>query len=67
MANDRRQSTDSTPEIRLTAGKQIGLRVPARMGAQLEAMARRENNGVSAVIRRLLTAALADDGHNEAA
>jgi hypothetical protein len=66
MANDRRQSTDSTPEIRSTAGKQIGLRVPARMGAQLEALAQRENNGVIAVIRRLLTLALAEHG-NEAA
>ena len=38
--------------------KQIGIRVPAALGKRLEAQAQRENNHVSAVTRRLLTAAL---------
>lgn len=38
--------------------RQIGIRVPAALGKRLEAQARRENNHVSAVTRRLLTAAL---------
>lgn len=37
---------------------QIGIRVPAKMGDQLAAIADRENNGASAVVRRLLAEAL---------
>jgi hypothetical protein len=37
---------------------QIGVRVPAKLGDQLAAIAERENNGVSAVVRRLLAEAL---------
>jgi hypothetical protein len=37
------------------------------MDDQLKALARRENNGVSAVVRRLLTEALAHRDGNEAA
>jgi hypothetical protein len=36
------------------------------MGEQLDALARKENNGVSAVAQRLLTAALAEHGHEAA-
>ncbi len=36
----------------------IGTRIPAALNEQPEATAQRENNRVSAVIRRLLTAAL---------
>jgi hypothetical protein len=65
MANTRRPTDPSThPDT--PALKQIGIRVPARMSDQLEALARRENNGVSAVIRRLLTAALAEHGDEAA-
>lgn len=68
MAKDRRQLTDANTfvptEIRST--RQLGIRVPIRLSDQLEALARRENNGVSAVCRRLLAAALATNG-NEAA
>jgi hypothetical protein len=39
--------------------KQLGVRIPTELSLRLEAIARRENNGVSAVCRRLLTAALA--------
>ena len=69
MAHDRRrrQPTDtSCTEIRSAAAKSIGVRVPAHMGDQLEALARRENNGVSAVVRRLLTAALSEHGDEAA-
>ncbi len=38
--------------------KQIAIRVPLSLGKRLEAMASRENNHVSAVTRRLLSAAL---------
>lgn len=38
--------------------KVLGVRVPAGLNDQLEAMARRENNGVSTIVRRLLTEAL---------
>lgn len=38
--------------------KQIALRVPITLGERLEAIARRENNHVSAVTRRLISAAL---------
>jgi hypothetical protein len=41
--------------------KQIGIKVPQRLGDQLVALARRESNGVSAVCRRLLTEALEHD------
>jgi hypothetical protein len=46
-------------ETRQPAAKQIGVRVPADLQIQLEAIARREHNGVAAVCRRLITAALA--------
>jgi predicted DNA-binding protein len=38
--------------------KQIGIRIPPELSDRLEAIARRENNGISAVCRRLLTTAL---------
>jgi hypothetical protein len=40
------------------ASKYLGIRVPLALGERLEAPARRENNHISAVTRRLLTAAL---------
>ena len=46
--------------------KQIGVRLPAHLNTKLEALARRENNGVSATVRRLLTAALARHGDEAA-
>lgn len=62
MADDRRRrqlpTSHSQPE---SATKSIGIRVPVLLGKQLEALARRENNGVSAVVRRLLTAALSHE------
>jgi len=39
-------------------GKPLGIRVPTRLNDQLEAIAQREGNGVSAVVRRLLNDAL---------
>jgi len=39
-------------------GKQIGIRVPPALGDRLVRLAARENNRVSAVARRLLTATL---------
>ena len=41
--------------------KQLGIRVPARLGDRLDALAAREHNSVSSVVRRLLTAALTRD------
>jgi predicted HicB family RNase H-like nuclease len=38
--------------------KYVGVRVPLRLAARLEAMARAENNGLSSVVRRLLTTAV---------
>ena len=38
--------------------KQIGIRVPLSLERRLQAVARKENNHVSSVTRRLLTAAL---------
>ena len=46
--------------------RHIGIRVPPELNDQLQAIARREHNGISAVCRRLLAAALAAGG-NEAA
>jgi predicted transcriptional regulator len=40
------------------APKQLGVRLPARLNARLEALARAENNAVAATARRLLTQAL---------
>jgi predicted DNA-binding protein len=57
---DRRRRPDDHPEE--SESKLIGIRVPAHMNDQLEALAKRENNGVSAVIRRLLTQALREHG-----
>ena len=42
----------------MEASKQLGLRVPASISKRLAAIARKENNRMSAVMRRLLTAAL---------
>lgn len=53
-------------EIHSDARVQIGIRVPARISDQLKAIALAENNGVSAVVRRLLTAALAAHDHEAA-
>ena len=44
--------------MRRVVTKHIGVRVPVELGERLEALARRENNHVSAVTRRLLSAAL---------
>ncbi len=41
-----------------SSSKQIGVRVPMELSDRLVEVARRENNHVSAVTRRLLTAAL---------
>lgn len=38
--------------------RQIGIKMPARLSDRLEAIARRESNGISAVCRRLLEEAL---------
>lgn len=45
-------------EVQDVASRNIAIRVPKALGERLEALARRENNRVSAVTRRLLTAAL---------
>ena len=63
MPTDR--PTSPHADRRVTT-RQLGIRVPARMGDQLAALARKENNGVSALVRRLLTEALADHGHEGA-
>jgi hypothetical protein len=55
-------------EIRSTpADTYIGIRVPAHLNDQLQAIAKRENNGKSAVCRRLLTSALKTSHDHEAA
>lgn len=64
MAKDRRTKSDA---LTTAPAKQIGIRVPARMSDQLEALARAENNSTSSVVRRLLTQALADADGDEAA
>lgn len=63
MANARtpRRQTDATYPVTTSTTRVIGVRLPARMTDQLEALARRENNGISAVVRRLLTAALSHE------
>jgi predicted transcriptional regulator len=38
--------------------RQLGIRLPPDMIARLESIARAEHNGISAVVRRLLTVAL---------
>jgi hypothetical protein len=48
----------SAPVNERVGAKQIAIRVPLSLGKRLEAMASRENNHVSAVTRRLLSAAL---------
>jgi predicted DNA-binding protein len=45
----------------------IGVRVPKELGERLAAMASREGNGVSAVVRRLLTEGLAREAGGSAA
>ena len=47
-----------TPE---TTSKQIGLRLPADLNRQLEDLAQKENNGLSAVCRRLLSRGLREE------
>jgi hypothetical protein len=39
--------------------QRIAFRVPVTLAAELRAIAERENNGISAIVRRLLTAAIA--------
>jgi hypothetical protein len=56
MPNDRYPSTETCSEHSF---EQLGIRMPAHLNARLEEIARREHNGVSAVCRRLLPAALA--------
>ena len=53
-----------TPAPRATGtthppSKQLGIRIPADLNTRLEAIAKREQNPVASVARRLLTAALA--------
>ena len=55
-------SLASAPKARSVHTKQLALRVPAHIDHQLGALAQRENNSISAVVRRLLTAALAREG-----
>lgn len=65
MTNADRHHDSTSHTQPKSARRSIGVRVPARMGDQLQALARRENNGVSAVVRRLLTEAL--DHHGDEA
>jgi hypothetical protein len=51
----------TSDEPAVTGSKQIGLRVPADLNQQLELIARRECNGVSAVCRRLIRQGLRDE------
>lgn len=44
-----------------TDTKLIGIKVPRELSRQLESIARRERNGVSAVCRRLLSSAVEQD------
>lgn len=62
MAKRRHRPLTTSPADHRNNGpaKQIGIRIPPQMNDQLEALARRERNGVSSVIRRLLAAALMD-------
>jgi len=62
--SDRRTTTQKTPPK--VSHKQLGVRVSVDMSDRLESIARSEHNGVSSVVRRLLTKALADH-NNEAA
>ena len=39
----------SPSEVEIRAGRQIGIRLPARLHDQLTALAQHEHNGVSAV------------------
>jgi predicted DNA-binding protein len=64
--NTRRRRPQTEPSKIENPTRQVGIRLPKHMGDQLEALARRENNGVSSIVRRLLTKALAEHG-NEAA
>jgi hypothetical protein len=63
MPNARR-STPKEPSVQST--KQLGIRVPTQMSDRLEAIAKREHNGVSAVCRRLLAESLASHGDEAA-
>jgi predicted DNA-binding protein len=38
--------------------KQVGIKMPPALSQRIEAIAARENNGVSAVVRRILTAGI---------
>jgi hypothetical protein len=64
MPNARRSTPNEPPPIHST--KQLGIRVPTQMSDRLEAIARREHNGVSAVCRRLLAQSLAAHGDEAA-
>ena len=52
----QRPASSALPERSV---KQVGIRVPARVMAQLEMLAKRESNGVSAVCRRFIADGLA--------
>lgn len=43
-------------------GRQHGIRFPQSLNRRLDSIARREGNGVSAVVRRLVSEALAAQG-----
>lgn len=66
MSKPRRISPEKEARSNL-AEKYIGIRVPAHLNDQLNAIAKRESNGKSAVCRRLLTLALATSHDSEAA
>ena len=53
--------TRKPTSIKLALQKQLGIRLSPDMTTQLEAIARREQNPVSSVARRLLTTALAQE------
>jgi hypothetical protein len=56
MARHTPPDVDTRPDA---LHKQLGIRVPVQLSDQLEAIAKREHNGVAAVCRRLLASALA--------
>lgn len=65
------KSTGATPKPDAArsepAEKYVGLRIPSHLNDRLDAIARRENNGKSAVLRRLISRALATSPDDEAA
>lgn len=60
MSKPRRTLTTDA-DIRTAGAKQIALRVPAALNEQLEIIARRECNGISAVCRRLIRRGLREE------